>query len=470
MQNIKSLGNAPLSNADFKFKTEAWSRISFLGGLGTAFDTDASGNIYIGGTFQESISFEHIKITSSPRNSANRDLFLAKLDKDGNVVWAERLLNLQGAAIINDIHIDGNDLYLSGGFSGRFTTSGNTHSATDGKDGFIFKYKPSVRRFEWVKTYGDGTGDDQMLNIVQSGDDLFVGGSFTNSIRLGAATLQTNSDGGGFILKLNKSGDSYWSVQVFKPVPLGERRIIPFTVANNKIYYSGSFIAGSVRLLDKNGNLGRAGFNPMPQTDPNYSTSYTHRASSSSFILAIYSSQGIFEGTHHIRTIITTASTSQDGLALEVWNGSVYLLGHFTAPAIYLSDGRTKVVENKSSGTNSVFVFQYDLQGKIIDGLSFSSIGRDRAIYLSSESGALRMIMNSGGTLSIPKKDAMGIKSDGQTLSSGHFSASIGRVGNYTSTSSFQKKDGLNGVLYEMVRVTKNDRVIGIGRNYLSKI
>jgi len=176
---------------------------------------DATGNIYIAGSFGGTIDFnpgpEVFNLTSSSECVAGT-MFISKLDNAGNFIWV-KVTGGTGCSTTISLALDG---------SGNIYTAGNLRDTVDfdpgvsvfnlicppGSDNdiFITKYN-NDGNFTWAKSVR-GTGNEHSGGIaVNSAGDIFVAGNFQNpSISFDSLTLvPTNANDNVFIAKLNTS-------------------------------------------------------------------------------------------------------------------------------------------------------------------------------------------------------------------------------------------------------------------------
>lgn len=118
--------------------------------IGIAIDIDGSENIYTTGKFTGLVDFDPDFLRSFNLNSfGNYDIFLSKLDRSGNFIWAKGL-EIQGPDFVNSIALDPlNDLNIVGHFSSSTIEFGSTllrnsdsiDITRDSRDIFIAKLK-----------------------------------------------------------------------------------------------------------------------------------------------------------------------------------------------------------------------------------------------------------------------------------------------------------------------------------------
>ena len=153
------------------------------------------------------------------------DVFIQKLDPNGNFLWAERLGNNNSNEIrINKIKTDpAGYLYITGHYQGTidFDPGADTLAITSSdpvsKDFFIEKLSPSGD-LVWVKSLGEVAYDDiaMCMNIDPAGN-LYISGRYNGTIDFdpGGGIFNLTATPIGFqdifLLKLNSSGDFIWA-------------------------------------------------------------------------------------------------------------------------------------------------------------------------------------------------------------------------------------------------------------------
>ena len=167
-------------------------------------DADASGNVYLGGSFSGSCTF--FGVSNITLNSAGGDDgFVAKLDASGNVLWAK---SIQGSAIqkSNDVLISGTDLYVLGTFENT-TDFGNSISLSSGAgnvDIFIAKY--NLSGVCQAATGFGGAGTDEASRLAKDNNsNIWACGAIYQNATIGSFILTSAGNYDAFFVKLNNS-------------------------------------------------------------------------------------------------------------------------------------------------------------------------------------------------------------------------------------------------------------------------
>jgi hypothetical protein len=159
------------------------------------FELDLSQNIYLTGTFKDSLKIGNTIITNNGKN----DMFFTKLDNNGGLIWVKQCqANGATGAGCNSIDIDADDnFYLAGHFSGAALFDIINVNSISTNDFFLAKYDSSgkcigVRNFGSVE---NGAGQ------VDNSNNIIVFGNFNSSAVIGNKTLITHGASDMFIAK-----------------------------------------------------------------------------------------------------------------------------------------------------------------------------------------------------------------------------------------------------------------------------
>jgi len=172
---------------------------------------DYSGHFYITGRFLDEAHFDTTRLVSY----GGYDVFIAKCDTSGNVVWAQNAggPDWDGAG---DITVDDHGQPIITGYFGDTGSFDSTPVVSDGThDIYVAKYDASGAVI-WVQRAG-GTDFDYGYGVAVDGSDcVIVTGEFRGHASFGGTTLYANSDE-IFIAKVDDSGRFLWARQAGGP-------------------------------------------------------------------------------------------------------------------------------------------------------------------------------------------------------------------------------------------------------------
>ncbi|MCK9610989.1 MAG: SBBP repeat-containing protein [Candidatus Cloacimonas sp.] len=183
---------------------------------GTSYDSsssiavDANGNSYITGYFYGSATFGTTTLTSS----GGSDIFVAKLDINGNWLWAKKAGGTD-FDFGNSIAVDANgNSYVTGYFSGSANFGTTTLTSSSEYYTEIYVAKLDINgNWLWANKAG-GTGWDYGYGIaVDANGNSYVTGAFAESAIFGTTTLTSNGGSDIFVAKLDSSGNWLWAKQ-----------------------------------------------------------------------------------------------------------------------------------------------------------------------------------------------------------------------------------------------------------------
>jgi gliding motility-associated-like protein len=174
---------------------------------------DAQGNIYITGFFNGSAQFDNITLTSAGNS---QDIFIAKLDNNGNVLWAIAQGGSSGD-IGHGIAIDNQgNVIVTGQFKETATIGTNTFtSAIDPNTGlyssdfFVAKYSAAGTPIWSLNGFAEY--DDRGLAVtVDNSNNILVGGQFSDTLVFAGTTINNGIYNAGMVFKLDPNGGLTW--------------------------------------------------------------------------------------------------------------------------------------------------------------------------------------------------------------------------------------------------------------------
>lgn len=189
-----------------------WSRVwpRPINGSVRSIATDTGGNIVVTGV-QSGETFYGNGQTISPDGS--KQVYVAKLrGQDGGVLWAKAFGSTSPEQPGGIAVTDSGNVVVGMGFSGTLNVGGGNRVADGGSDGLVFALSPSGQ-FLWDVPVR-GAGENKVTAVFASGDDIVVGGWFSQTIEAGGTILQTAGGHDAFVLELNGSGALLDSVRL----------------------------------------------------------------------------------------------------------------------------------------------------------------------------------------------------------------------------------------------------------------
>ena len=176
---------------------------------------DSSNNLYLTGSYESSVNFLGSTGLNNLYGGPSMQVFIAKFDQIGDIVWAKRVSSSNGAWGIS-VNIDAsNNVYTMGQFTGTgnfnpggsfplTSTGGNAYS-----DIFITKFD-NYGNFIWAENFG-GPSDDVAYTMINDAiDNIYITGFYVNTCdfdpSVGSFSMTSvagSSD--GYVLKLGNS-------------------------------------------------------------------------------------------------------------------------------------------------------------------------------------------------------------------------------------------------------------------------
>jgi subtilisin-like proprotein convertase family protein len=182
---------------------------------------DAAGNVVITGAFSGTVDFDPGAGTSNLISAGGTDIFVAKFDSGGNLVWAQRAGGT-GADVGEGLAVAEMDkLIVTGSFSGTenygSVPGGPTLTSAGGTDIFVIVVDSAGNHLNGV-SFGAAANDAGRAVAVDSMGNVAVTGSFTGSVdfdpSMAVAQLNSNGSTDGFVLQLTLGGAFRWVRQL----------------------------------------------------------------------------------------------------------------------------------------------------------------------------------------------------------------------------------------------------------------
>lgn len=223
-----------------------WSKYAGGSGAdrGTAIAHDSAGNSYVTGYFQgEAVFGEGEARATILKSAGHTDVFIAKYDANGNLLWARRAGGASadtGFAIATDY--PGN-CFITGAFQGAVAFGEEASAATmltsaGAGDVFVARYD-SEGNLLWAKSAGGPQLDQGKSLAVDARSNCYVTGQFVQHAIFADKTLNGFDAEDVFVAKYESSGKLQWVKRAG-----GERQDLGESIsmgADNSVYVSGEF-------------------------------------------------------------------------------------------------------------------------------------------------------------------------------------------------------------------------------------
>lgn len=174
---------------------------------GYSLSTDNSGNIYVSGYFTQPANFGTIKLTSAGIS----DMFLAKYDPSGNILWAKSAGG-KGDDRATAVNTDASgNSYIAGYFTNDSISFGLITIPNKPRDNsFLAKYNTDGNVI-WANAVG---GDSQALDLTLFNSNVYVCGSFqADTLTYGTTNLIINGSSDFFLLNCDTDGKPKWAIK-----------------------------------------------------------------------------------------------------------------------------------------------------------------------------------------------------------------------------------------------------------------
>ncbi len=202
-----------ITGAEFSFEWQ-WAQRAGGRGTGVSYDlvTDDEGNSYLTGYITETAHFGDIELEMIEAD--DYDVFIAKIDKDGNWLWAQRAGGVRNdEAFAVDIDQEGN-VYITGWFWETIQFGDIELVGERGRDIYVAKLNSEG---EWVwarQVHGPGYGQSKANGITTDNEgDIYITGEHSGAISFGDIKLDPiRYSDNIFVAKLSSEGSWQWAI------------------------------------------------------------------------------------------------------------------------------------------------------------------------------------------------------------------------------------------------------------------
>ncbi len=205
---------------------------------------DAAGNVYVFGYFSNHyFTLGTHTISSGGFDNAG---FCAKLDAAGNVIWLKMIAD---SSMCTGIVGPSGDIYMAGQFSAAHLTFGTTtltNSLVGTYDIFVAKLD-TAGNVIWAGSFGGDSVESiasSSLAVTPTGDAYLMGTYKSPTMTIGTTTLINPTSGTipyGFVTKYNSSGTPLWAKSIAFSEPIYPQLNGIGTDYSGNVYLTGGF-------------------------------------------------------------------------------------------------------------------------------------------------------------------------------------------------------------------------------------
>jgi hypothetical protein len=174
--------------------------------------TDSSGNVYVTGQIEYSADFGRLSLSSA----GGHDIFVAKYDSSGYLVWAKRAGGPSGDVGYGVSYDQEGNVFVVGEFEETASFSGiEVEVVGDGNNMFIAKYNSSGT-IQWVRTIGTNAGSTKGYAAAcdAQGNVYGLGTTHSRAILDGSRLFSTRGSSDIIFIKFDTDGDLEWCKQI----------------------------------------------------------------------------------------------------------------------------------------------------------------------------------------------------------------------------------------------------------------
>ena len=336
--------------------------------------TDQNGNIYTAGRFTQTVDFDPGSGVASHSSLGSFDVFVQKLDAEGNFLWAKTFGGANyDVCYALKVDSDGN-VYITGNFMGTVDFDPGsevyTLTATENNRNTFVQKMDTNGNFLWAKSFS-GANWGTSINIDSAGNIYTTGTIFGQTdFDPGSGTFLLNSSQyyGTFVQKMDSSGNFLWAKS-----------------------FGGSYnLNTSYSTVDSSGNIYTTGSFDFPgDYDPSDGTSTLTSNGHQDVFIQKMDASGNFLWAKNFGGSCEYCVDVSKSISVDTF-GNIYTTGFF-ANTTDLDPG-PGIAHYTSAGHHDIFIQKLDTVGNFIWGKSFGSSAEfetGRSLHVDAEGSVL---------------------------------------------------------------------------------
>src|SRR5688572_17314562 len=335
----------------------------------TSITTDAAGNVYLSGVFENSMDFDPGPAQFFLTSTGYTDVFIAKYSPNGNLIFAKSFGGID-PDFGSDIAIDpSGNIIITGTFQGTvdFDPGPGTQvfTSSNRSDVFFAKYD-NLGNYIFVKTMG-GALDDYGVSIASDASgNIYLSGVFDETMDFdpgpGVQALTTVRYQDCFFAKYDALGNYVYAKNIggiWSDIGISNLAVD----ASGNLYLTGAYVT----TVD---------FDPGPGVQ-NLTSPTIGLVTYADVFFAKYDALGNYV---YVKKITGGTGLLYSYLDLDL-SGNIYLSGGFTETADF--DPGPGTLNLTSNGDYDIFIAKYDNSGNIIYAKNMGGGGYDHALAIA---------------------------------------------------------------------------------------
>ena len=335
-----------LGQSKYSAKLE-WAFSSGSVGLDRAMGlaVDNNGDFVCSGFFTNTVNFNPMGVSFPMTSAGGEDAYVARYDKNRNLIWAVSFSSQNGYVLARDIDIDQNsNVYVTGRFTGSVdfdpSSSNFILNSNGAEDTYLAKLDP-LGNLIWVVAFGGSSRDEGISVTYNPVGAILITGHFRGSVDFDPSPNNLIKNGANaenvFLSCFDQNGNLMWNNAMIS--------------SSN----SASIARGYHATVDDDYNFIVSGafFGTIDLDGSSATVNATAQSASDAFIAA-YNPLGIYQWSF---TFGGTSNVIPSSVELGT-DSSIYVGGYFEGNANFNPSGTA--LNKSSAGSRDIFISKFD--------------------------------------------------------------------------------------------------------------